>query len=114
MIEGKGMSLSLHNCQIDITNNREELCKFLKDIVTLAKMNGLGPSHIVKGAAHLPGLTGVQIIETSHIALHCFSKNTSYMFNIESCKDFNENRLKIYILQKFKPKTYRINALYTI
>jgi S-adenosylmethionine/arginine decarboxylase-like enzyme len=111
---GKGMSIIFLNCKRDICSNEKALRGFMRRIVNLVDMNFLGDTKIEQGADYLPGLSAVQIIETSHIALHCFSESKNYMFNIESCKDFDHRRLELYLARYLRPGTYHINALYNI
>jgi len=67
-------------------------------------MKKLGEVIINKGSEGLPGLSAIQMIETSHIALHTFSNNNSYMFSIESCKNFDDNKLMIFLLRFLQTK----------
>lgn len=53
------------------------------------KMKPLSGPLIFRGADHLPGLTGVVVIETSHIAFHTFTDENKVNIDIYSCKDFD-------------------------
>lgn len=78
--------------------NAEELYDFLLGMCKPIRMKPLGLPIIVKGAPHLPGLTGFLIIETSHIAAHTFTDTMELHFAIYSCKDFRKDKLIEYIL----------------
>jgi len=111
---GNGLSLTLRKCEVDISNDIEKIKDFINNIINLIDMKPLGSIIIRKGSEHLPGYSAVQIIETSHIALHTFSKNNSYMFGIESCKSFDMGELYTFIIDFLKCKDSRINADYKI
>jgi S-adenosylmethionine/arginine decarboxylase-like enzyme len=102
------------NCSRDICDDEKALCALMKRIVKVVDMKPLGDTKIEKGKDELPGLSAVQIIETSHIALHCFSTPINYMFNIESCKDFDHRKLELYLARFLEPAEYHINGLYNI
>ncbi len=70
--------------------------------------------HIEKGAKHLPGKSAIQMIETSHVACHAFSNTKSYLFSIESCRNFNVNTVKKYLKEYLKPKLFKINSTYVV
>ena len=113
-LNGYGFSITLKKCEVDITDNKNELKKFLDDVVENVEMYKLGDAVFRTGSMHLPGISAIQVIETSHIAIHCFSKDISYMFNIESCKRFNVTKLKCFLVDYFNPKDFKINAQYEV
>jgi len=105
-MKGKGFSITLSKCKTNISENESEIKKFIDKIVEIIDMKKLGEIIIHKGSEGLPGLSAIQIIETSHIALHTFSNNNSYMFSIESCRTFNDNKVMIFVLNFFQPNDY--------
>lgn len=113
-MKGKGISLYLSKCKRDITMRKRKIAGFLQQVVHLIGMKPLGEPVFRKGSKHLPGLTGVQIIETSHITFHCFKEDIGYLFDVVSCKDFDEDKLMRFMREYFRPKRFKINALYEI
>ena len=61
-------------------------------------MKKLSKPMIFEGSKHLPGITGVVIIETSHIAFHTFTDTNKVNIDIYSCKDFDNEM----VLDEFK------------
>ena len=104
-MRGKGLSMTLVNCKTNISSDKNEITKFFDKVVNLITMNKLGKLVINEGSESLPGLSAVQMIETSHIALHTFSNNNCYMFSVESCKSFDASKLTLYLMDYFGPKT---------
>lgn len=113
-MEGKGISVCYKHCAVDITNDPDKLKELVKEIILVIKMRPLGEPKVEKGADHLPGHSIIQMIETSHIAIHGFTKSVTYLFNLESCKDFDENKLMDYLKSYLKPNKVDINALYSV
>lgn len=112
-MNGNGLSVVLKNCEKFLSTDKE-LIDFISIIVQKVKMVKLGKPMIEIGNKKLPGKSIIQMIETSHITLHTFSKTSSYMFSIESCKRFKANILKDYLQKFFKPKEFIVNAEYEI
>lgn len=113
-MQGKGLSLSLNRCEVDICNNAVEIQELIDNVIELLEMQKLGKLHTMQGAKHLPGKSAIQMIETSHVACHCFSNTISYLFSIESCKKFNVNKVKKYLKDYLKPKLFKINSTYIV
>ena len=105
-MKGKGFSITLSNCETNISEQESEIKLFIDKVVEIIDMNKLGDIVINKGSESLPGLSVIQMIETSHIALHTFSNNNCYMFSVESCRNFDDNKLIVFLLDYFKPMDY--------
>jgi S-adenosylmethionine decarboxylase len=84
--------------------NFEAVYDFLIKLAKLIDMKILTKPYLVRGSENLPGITGFLIIETSHIAIHTFSKQNYIAIDIYSCKDFDENKVREFILNFFKGK----------
>ena len=107
-MKGSGLSVTLIKCKTNIATSKVKIKEFIKSIVERVDMKPLGETIIEKGAGHLPGLSAVQLIETSHIALHTFTINNTYMFSIESCKEFDVCSLIDYLLEYFLPEEHKL------
>jgi len=112
-MKGKGFSITLSQCKTNISEKESEIKLFLDKIVEIINMKKLGDVVINKGSESLPGFSAIQMIETSHIALHTFSNNNSYMFSVESCRNFDDNKLIIFLLNYFVPNDYS-DTVYSI
>ena len=113
-MEGKGISICYKQCRVDITADPHKLRELLQNIVELINMKPLGEAQVEKVSSHLPGCSAIQMIETSHIAVHGFSDSVSYMFSLESCKDFSEHQLMKYLSEYFQPTEQTINSIYSL
>lgn len=107
-MKGKGFNIVMRNCKLDITNDGKAMLKLLNTIVKKIDMNPLGNGEICEGDAKMPGVSVTRMIETSHMAIHGFSMNTTYILSIVSCKDFDEDKLKKFLIKKFEPKDHDI------
>lgn len=107
-MKGNGLSITLVKCKTNITEDVDEIKAFMKKVVQRIEMKELGEIKIEKGSYTLPGMSAVQLIETSHITFHTFTVSTTYMFNIESCKEFDTCSLVDYLLEYFLPETHRL------
>ena len=112
-MKGKGFSITMWNCETAIADKPQEMCSVIDEIIKLIEMKGISDFMIAKGGDFMPGYSVTKIIETSHIACHGFEVNNAYMLSLESCKDFDEAKLKEFILSQFKPKGFNL-VLYPI
>ena len=108
-MRGKGFSMTMWQCKKEIADKPQEICSILDNIIELINMKGLSDFMIAKGGDFMPGYSVTKIIETSHIACHGFSVNNVYMLSLESCKDFDEIKLKEFIIKEFQPEGFRLN-----
>lgn len=106
MMKGKAVNLVMWNCKRDITEDMNATRDMLNDLTKKIDMKPLGKPMILKGADFLPGVSGVRMIETSHLAWHGFKIGNAYIFTAVSCKDFDECKLLKYITDIIKPGDY--------
>lgn len=78
----------------------EELYDLIDTIPTMIEMTPISKPHVVKRSNG--GLTGIEIIAESHIAIHQES-NGDFHFDIFSCKPFDIETLKKYLTHKGIP-----------
>jgi S-adenosylmethionine/arginine decarboxylase-like enzyme len=106
---GKHILVNLYDC--DSLPCHEEIYEFMEAVVEMIKMKALIPPYIVKGAEHLAGLTGVCIIETSHITMHTFEKNNFIAFDLYSCKNYDEKKVIELLEELTNPAKKEINVI---
>jgi S-adenosylmethionine decarboxylase len=75
--------------------------KAIKNIASLCEMNILYGPIVIEGILENPGLTGFAIIDYSHISIHTFSKDQDICTDVFSCKPFDYNKVKDYIITTF-------------
>ncbi len=103
---GKELILDIHNCNSQVFT-RKSIKKFLHKLCVLIDMNPEDlhfwdyedePEEYKKAPIHLRGISVVQFITTSSIVLHSLTDMKRLYINIFSCKDFNSNDAKEFIL----------------
>ena len=103
--QGKHLILNFMNCAK--MPSMEELYDALVKAVDILQMKILVPPHIVQGAKHLPGITGVCIIETSHLTVHTFSATGFIAIDVYSCRDYDEKKVIALYRKRFMPATWK-------
>lgn len=87
--DGRHVRLEVYGVSKEITNDYHLFYNFLKELPAKVKMGALTPPIIVKGIPENPGLTGVLVIDYSHITFHAFTNKNRINFDLYSCKDFD-------------------------
>ena len=85
-----------------LLNNKKLVDSLLKDTAKICKMKIIGGPLIVEGVKQNPGLSAFCIIDFSHISIHTFSQPGEVCVDIFSCKPFNPEEVKTYLLKKLK------------
>lgn len=68
------------------------LKKFLVHLTHTIGMNVLKGPIVAKGIPENPGLSGIVIIDFSHISVHTFTDTHEALVDIFSCKPYNQKR----------------------
>ena len=103
------------------TEDSDFIKNFLLQSVKVTKMNLItqprikGQKKVVNpqifgGSKKLPGITGVAIIETSHISIHTFSDTKKINFDIYSCRHFSNESVLRHFRKNFSPKKLTIKG----
>ncbi|MBS3172023.1 S-adenosylmethionine decarboxylase [Candidatus Woesearchaeota archaeon] len=87
--DGRHIRLEVYGVSKEVTNDYHLFYSFLKELPAKVKMGALTPPIIVKGIPENPGLTGVLVIDYSHITFHAFTNKNRINFDLYSCKDFD-------------------------
>ena len=99
---GKHLLLDLRCCNRKLMEDKQVITNILNNCVSKINMKKLCEPIMFKGAVHLAGVTGIIVIETSHISMHTFSDRNKISFDLYSCKDYDENIIKEYLLKETK------------
>jgi S-adenosylmethionine decarboxylase len=78
--------------------------KFFDELIVALNMKSLGP--LIVGIANEPdnkGVSGVQMITTSHIAFHSDEIGNAFYLDVLSCKDFDEAVVLRLVNKTFAP-----------
>tara|TARA_Y100000034_G_scaffold44576_1_gene54748 strand:+ start:39927 stop:40334 length:408 start_codon:yes stop_codon:yes gene_type:complete len=58
-----------------------------------------------------PGISGFVMITTSHVSIHTFPDDDHVFFDVFSCRAFDVEKAKNYILEEFEAKTADVNIV---
>ncbi|MDP3093728.1 MAG: S-adenosylmethionine decarboxylase [bacterium] len=83
-------------------SNKKLVNSLLKDVSKVCKMRIIGGPLVVQGVDDNPGISGFCIIDFSHISIHTFSNPREVCVDIFSCKPFNPEEVKTYLLKELK------------
>lgn len=96
------------------TFTRENIADFLAELVPAIDMVAYGEPMIEHFATHSlekAGYTGVQMIETSHIALHLVDSDGNGYFDVFSCKPVDVGVFQDVIMKYFRPTRTQLTFL---
>ena len=77
--------------------SEETVERILKELPTRIDMNILDGPYVVRGVPENPGVTGIEVIDKSHIAIHTFDENNNIIIDVYICKSFNANKAVEYL-----------------
>lgn len=83
-------------------SDMEGLKKFLTDLPGMIGMHVLEGPVIAEGIPENPGLSGLVIIDYSHISIHTFTEFKQALVDIFSCKPYDQEVAKKAVLDYFK------------
>jgi len=90
-MDGRHIRVEVYGVSKEVTNDYHLFYSFLKELPAKVEMGALTPPIIVRGIPENPGLTGVIVIDYSHISFHAFTDKNRINFDLYSCKDFDAN-----------------------
>ena len=90
----------LANCNENI-KDPSKVREFLEKVVKRVNMSILEGPIIAEGKPENPGVSGLVIIDFSHISVHTFTKYKEALIDIFSCKPFERNPLVDYCCEFF-------------
>lgn len=92
IVWGLSMHLDLQGCNKNRLTSKKVLQDFFKEVCNLINMTPFGEPIIERfGHEKLEGWTGVQLIETSNITVHCDEVSDRVFIDLFSCKPFDSN-----------------------
>lgn len=91
-----------YNCNEQILDDKQNLEEAIREIAKLCDMSILYGPVIIQGEPYNPGLTGFTIIDFSHISIHTFTKEKEMCVDVFSCKKYDNEQVKNYVVEKFK------------
>ncbi len=106
-------SIDLAGCDNELIQSPKAIRKFIKQLVSLLKMQAYGPTIIEKFAEDsLEGYSAFQFIKTSSIVIHFDDKSGNRAFiDIFSCCFFNPAAAEKFAKKYFKAKSSKLKNL---
>jgi S-adenosylmethionine decarboxylase len=105
---GPHLMLDLGECNPDILNNLDACFNLLNDLPEKIGMTKITQPYVFRYDGRIPedaGITGVTIIAESHISLHTYPQKNFVFVDLFSCKPFDVENAKDYIIQFFQSKS---------
>ena len=110
---GPHLMLDFYGCEVNVDD--ETLFKqILDELPSLMGMKKLCEPVVLKYEGDEKtfdkgGISGFVVIAESHISFHTFRRQKFVAFDVFSCKDFDMEKVKQYLLEKLKPKRVEEN-----
>ncbi len=86
----------------DVGTNTELVDKALRDIAQLCGMTIVSGPHVLRGVPENPGVTGICVVDFSHISIHTFSNPGEVCIDVFSCKPFDPELIHEYLKKTFQ------------
>lgn len=93
--------IEITNADNAILNDEEGLRKFLLSYPSVIGMHVLKGPLISAGIPENPGLSGVVLIDYSHISIHTFTDYNQALVDIFSCKPYDQDVAANEVLKYF-------------
>lgn len=110
---GYHLLLDCSGCNIEEISNKENIYRFVKDLVLRIDMEAHGEpiiEHLLPGDPK-QGYSLMQLITTSNISAHFMELDGTAYFDIFSCKEFDLEVAKKVVREYFHPTKMRVNFL---
>ena len=110
---GYHLLLDCSGCNISNISDKENIYKFVKDLVDRINMEAHGEpiiEHLLPGDPK-QGYSLMQLITTSNISAHFMELDGTAYFDIFSCKEFDLEVAKQVVREYFHPTKMRVNFL---
>jgi S-adenosylmethionine decarboxylase len=105
---GPHLMLDLNDCNSAILADLEACFRLLNELPEKIGMTKITQPYVFRYSGSVPedeGITGVTIIAESHISLHTYPKKNFVFVDIFSCKPFDVEGARDYVVQFFQSKS---------
>ena len=105
--------LDCSGCDIQSVASRDNIYRFVKDLVTRIDMTAHSEpviEHLLPGDPK-QGYSLMQLITTSNICAHFMELDGTAYFDIFSCKTFDIEVAKQVVQEYFRPRKMRVNYI---
>lgn len=106
--------LDLNECNKEALESLDLVFDILNNLPEQVGMTKITQPYVFKYSGVVPedwGITGVVIIAESHISIHTFPQKKYVFIDLFSCKSFNVERAKRFLIKAFgskKPTTHMV------
>jgi S-adenosylmethionine/arginine decarboxylase-like enzyme len=106
---GFHLIVDLEDCNPSKIRDGEYIKEMVYELCDLIKMKRYGEPILVDFGEdeNVSGYTLVQLIETSNITAHFVNKTNRIFFDVFSCKNFEHEKVILYLKEKFDAKKYK-------
>ena len=105
---GPHLMLDLNDCNPEILDDLGACFNLLNELPEMIGMTKITQPYVFRYSGLMPedeGITGVTVIAESHISLHTYPRKSFVFVDLFSCKPFDVERAKDYIVQFFQSKS---------
>ncbi|MBI4441120.1 adenosylmethionine decarboxylase [Candidatus Woesearchaeota archaeon] len=105
---GPHLTLDLANCNPEKLNDLDFVFRLLNELPDRIGMTKITQPYVFRYSGLIPedkGITGFVVIAESHISIHTFEKKDYVFIDIFSCKHFDYEYAKRYLIQAFQSKS---------
>ena len=110
---GPHLMLDLGDCNPTILDDLDACFKLLNDLPKRIGMTKLTQPYVFRYSDCIPedeGITGVTVIAESHISLHTYPRKRFVFVDLFSCKPFDVEGARDYIIQFFECKSPAVHV----
>jgi S-adenosylmethionine decarboxylase len=110
---GPHLMLDLNDCNSVILDDLNACFKLLNELPDKIGMTKITQPYVFRYSGLVPedeGITGVTVIAESHISLHTYPRKNFVFVDLFSCKPFDVERAKDYIIQFFQSKSPAVHV----
>jgi len=111
---GPHLMLDLGECNAEILDDLDACFEILNVLPEKIGMTKITRPYVFRYSGLIPedeGITGMTIIAESHISLHTYPKKNFLFVDIFSCKPFDVEGARDYIVQFFQSKSPVVHVL---
>jgi S-adenosylmethionine decarboxylase len=109
---GPHLMFDLNECNVEKLNDYKFIYELLYNIPDMIGMTKITQPYVFPYSGLVPedeGITGIVIIAESHCSIHTFPKKNYVFIDIFSCKYFETEEIKNYLINQFESKTYEVH-----
>lgn len=109
---GPHLMLDCKSCNLDKIGDVAYVFDVLNTLPEKIGMTKITQPYVFPYSGLIPedkGVTGIVVIAESHLSFHSFTEKDYFFFDLFSCKPFNVEAAKQYIIEAFEAKEVEIH-----